>query len=92
MMMIIPMFESPSMNGEVSTGRIPMLTISDPKARKYRTDVRLVRFARNDDTKTPNQIMARCSRSSIVASTAALHSTCGTEAVFRYRLQVRLNQ
>jgi hypothetical protein len=34
MMMIIPIFESPSMNGEVSTGRMPMLTISDPKARK----------------------------------------------------------
>jgi len=36
--------------------------------------------------------MARYSKSSIVASTAALYSACGTEEVFRFRLQVRLNQ
>jgi len=35
--------------------------------------------------------MARYSRSSILASTTALHSACGTAAVFLCSLQVRLN-
>jgi len=42
MISMMPSSAKSRMKGELSVGRIPTLTISEPKARKYRTDVSFV--------------------------------------------------